>query len=134
MAAREEIKPCDNSMSFPVNILFDNAEGDWHAYLSACGKIHATFEGRAEVLSSKRACALAYLGRRAQRHGAVYSKSRPRILTSQTIASLEATNKTQRFKRYPWLERLLTLLAEIESMQDEIFLQGNILPFSRPTK
>lgn len=133
MAARDET-PFDNSMIFPASILFENAEGDWPAYVSACGKIDATFEGQAEVLSSKRACALAYLGRRAQRHGAVYSKSRPRILTSQTIASLEASNRTQRFKRYPWLERLLTLLAEIESMQDEIFLQGNILPFSRPTK
>ena len=133
MAAREET-PFDNSMIFPGSILFENAEGDWQAYVSACAKINATIEARAEALSSKRACALAYLGRRAQRHGAVYSKSRPRILTSQTIASLEASNRTQRFKRYPWLERLLTLLAEIESMQDEIFLQGNILPFSRPTK
>ena len=133
MAAREET-PFDNSMIFPTNILFDNAEGDWQAYVSACGKVDATFEGVADVLSSKRACALAYLGRRAQRQGAVYSKNRPRILTTQAIASLVAGNRTQRYKRYPWLERLLTLLAEIESMQDEIFLQGNILPFSRPPK
>jgi|GEM_PF-2171575 hypothetical protein len=133
MAAREET-PFDHSMNFPADILFDNAEGDWQAYVSACDRVNAALEGRAEILSSKRACALAYLGRRAQRQGAVYSKSRPRVLTSQAIASLEAANRTQRFKRYPWLERLLTLLAEIESMQDEIFLQGNILPFSRPTK
>jgi hypothetical protein len=133
MAARDET-PFDNTMIFPANIRFDNAEGDWHAYLSACDRVHATFEAVTDVVSSKRACALAYLGRRAQRQGAVYSKNRPRILTTQLIASLEAANRTQRFKRYPWLERLLTLLAEIESMQDEIFLQGNILPFSRPTK
>ena len=133
MAARDET-PFDNSMSLPASIRFDNAEGDWQAYVSACDRIDATVESVSEVLSSKRACALAYLGRRAQRQGGVYSKSTPRIFTSHLIASLDAANRTQRFKLYPWLERLLNLLAEIESIQDEIFLQGNILPFSRTTK
>lgn len=133
MAAREETS-FENSVSFPASIRFDNAEGDWHAYLSACDRIDATFDAMPDVLSSKRICALAYLGRRAQCQGGVYSKSRPRIFSPQLIASMEAANRTQRFKHYPWLERLLTLLAEIESMQDEIFLQDNILPFSRPTK
>jgi len=63
---------------------------------------------------------LSYLGRRAQHHGGVCSQTHPRILTAQFIAEMAENNKTQRYLRYPWLEKLLNLLAEIERIQDEI--------------
>jgi hypothetical protein len=136
MPAREE-KPCDKTTNFPTGMRCENPEGDWQAYVSACSTIDAAVTAMTPmrvVLSSKRACALAYLGRRAQNQGAVYSKRGSRIFTPSFISTMEAVNRTQRFKRYPWLERLLALVAEIEEVQNEISLQGNILPFSRPTK
>ncbi len=113
-------------------VRIDNIEGDWQAYVRLLGTIDTTKASRPESLAAKRKCALAYLGKRAQSQGGIYSKSTPRILTPQFILLLQAENCTQRFKRYPWLERLVKLWAEIESMQDEITLKSKVLPlFSR---
>jgi hypothetical protein len=41
-------------------------------------------------------------------------------MTPQFIADLEASNKAARYARYPWLRAMMTLLAEIEQIQDQI--------------
>jgi len=114
-------------------------EGDWSAYkqglLGALHQDRAALESRGGVIAYKRQCALAYLGRRAQLHGGVCSRTQPRILTAAFLAKLEETNRTQRFRRYPWLETLLKLLAEIERIQDEAASSANVIslvPVSKP--
>ncbi len=98
-------------------------EGDWVAYLhciSRCNDGKDLIERYGSVVAYKRACALAYLGKRAQLHGGVCSSRHPHIMTPQFIADLEATNRTVRYTRYPWLRALMSLLAEIEQIQDQI--------------
>jgi hypothetical protein len=72
------------------------------------------------ILAYKRACAMAYLGKRAQLHGGVCSTRHPHIMTPQFIADLEVSNRAVRYARYPWLKSLMTLLGEIEQIQDQI--------------
>ncbi|MBC7499614.1 MAG: hypothetical protein H7315_03830 [Herminiimonas sp.] len=106
------------------------SEGDWPGYLAAtinCSKNILSREALEEVIERKRACALAYLGRRAQKHGGVCSRTQPRILTMQMIGELGKTNADLRYKRYPWLEKLLKLMADIESIQDDISMQSNVI-------
>lgn len=98
-------------------------EGDWKAYVHSIArckddKVLADYYGG--VIAYKRACALAYLGRRAQLHGGVCSTRHPHIMTPQLIAELEAGNRAVRHARYPWLRALMNLLAEIEQIQDQI--------------
>lgn len=98
-------------------------EGDWKAYAQsiACAKADKDLVGRyGGVMEFKRACALAYLGKRAQLHGGVCSTRHPHIMTSQFIASLEVSNRAIRDARYPWLRLLMNLLGEIEQIQDQI--------------
>jgi hypothetical protein len=100
----------------------NNREGDWNSYLQ-----QITVQRDAndlpgdtnELVNYKRRCALAYLGRRAQLHGGVYSRIRPRILTAEMITELRESNRAKRYARYPWLEKLLALMAEIELIQDQ---------------
>jgi len=114
-------------------------EGDWSAYkqglLAAHGQDRAALKSRGDIIAYKRECALAYLGKRAQLHGGVCSRTQPRILTSAFLAKLEDANRTQRFSRYPWLDTLLKLLAEIERVQDEAASSANVIslvPMSKP--
>ncbi|RJF98981.1 hypothetical protein D3871_11010 [Noviherbaspirillum saxi] len=98
-------------------------EGDWKAYLYCINRSKETpaiIERYGSADAYKRACALAYLGKRAQLHGGVCSTRHPHVMTPQFIADLELTNRTARFNRYPWLRALMTLLAEIEQIQDQI--------------
>lgn len=98
-------------------------EGDWKAYLQciARSKEDKSIADRyGSIVEYKRACALAYLGRRAQLHGGVCSTRHPHIMTQQFINDLETTNRTIRYSRYPWLRALMSLLAEIEQIQDQI--------------
>jgi hypothetical protein len=114
-------------------------EGDWVAYKRWIARevpessiASKSYESEVAYL---RACALAYLGRRAQLHGGVCSRTQPRVLTSVFIAKLEVANRTERFRRYPWLETLLNLLAEIDRIQDEVAFTGNVIslvPVSKP--
>ncbi|HCE09482.1 MAG TPA: hypothetical protein DEQ40_12925 [Oxalobacteraceae bacterium] len=100
-----------------------NQEGDWNEYLyqsafrrnpeHPCKHAHG-------LLDYKRDCALAYLGKRAQLYGGVCSKTKPRILTPQMLADLEASNRTRRHSQYPWMERLMSLMSEIERSQEQI--------------
>lgn len=107
----------------PKAVTIEICEGDWTAYLHHISMHHdnknlaSRYGG---LIAYKRHCAMAYLGKRAQVHGGVYSRTQPRTLTPQFIADLEARNKAQRYQHYPWLEKLQNLLAEIERIQDEI--------------
>lgn len=111
------------SKSSPESIAIAIMEGDWQAYQQ-----HVTrhppekevIDYFGSITKYKRLCALAYLGRRAQHHGGVCSNAHPRILTVQFIAEMAESNRKQRYIRYPWLEKLLDLLAEIERIQDAI--------------
>ena len=108
----------------------DVREGDWKAYLNAVakgGKDPRVIERYGSLTAYKRACAMAYLGKRAQLHGGICSTRHPHIITANFIANLEATNKTQRYTRYPWLEALMNVLAEIERIQDEISNGNNVI-------
>jgi hypothetical protein len=99
-----------------------NREGDWNSYLHqlAVPRERADLSNDAEeLITYKRRCALAYLGKRAQLHGGVYSRTRPRVLTPETINVLRENNRQKRYARYPWLEKLLALMAEIERIQDQ---------------
>lgn len=98
-------------------------EGDWKAYLQCiarCKEDKSIAERYGNVTEYKRACAMAYLGKRAQLHGGVCSTRHPHIMTAQFINDLETSNKTIRYSRYPWLRALMNLLAEIEQIQDQI--------------
>jgi hypothetical protein len=115
------------------------AEGDWGAYkrwislqIPESSIVAKSYENN---VAYNRACALAYLGKRAQLHGGVCSRTQPRVLTSGFMAKLEGANRTERFRRYPWLETLINLLAEIDRIQDEVAFTGNVIslvPVSKP--
>lgn len=122
-----------------TQLRIDVTEGDWAAYQRWITL--ATAEGSSARKSYEsevaylQACALAYLGRRAQLHGGVCSRTQPRVLTLAFTAKLEAANRTERFRRYPWLETLLNLLAEIERIQEEVTFKRNVIslvPVSKP--
>jgi len=112
-----------SSVSTPKPEAFEIREGDWKAYLrciARCKDDKSIVERYGSVSEYKRACALAYLGKRAQLHGGVCSTRHPHIMTAQFINDLEASNRTIRYSRYPWLRSLMNLLAEIEQIQDQI--------------
>ena len=110
-------------------------EGDWTAYLSASSNIEASAPDLInDPLTAKRQLALTYLGKRAQAEGAVYSRSESRVLTPQLQQKLATTNQQVRYQRYPWLERLMSLLNEIENAQEEICMGRKVLSFSRNNK
>jgi hypothetical protein len=113
-----------------------NREGDWNSYLHqiAAGRSPAELSDDAEeLLDYKRRCALAYLGKRAQLHGGVYSRTRPRILTPEMITELRENNRAKRYARYPWLEKLLSLMSEIERIQDDQASLSNVFSLVPPT-
>jgi hypothetical protein len=112
-------------------------EGDWQAYRCQISDRLACERGTESfgtLQAYKRACALAYLGRRAQVKGGVCNSSRAHILTPRLIADLEHLNKTQRFARYPWLEAWMNILTEIERLQDEISTTTNVISLVQPFK
>jgi hypothetical protein len=122
----EDVASYSSSASDTIEV----REGDWKAYLQQCKKAYedkAIIEQYGSITAYKRACAMAYLGRRAQCHGGVYSISHSHIMTPTFITNLEASNKIQRYSRYPWLEAMSNILNEIERLQDEIATNTNVL-------
>ena len=122
-----------------VRLQIEIAEGDWVAYKRGIARevpeSRIAFESYESEVAYLRACALAYLGRRAQLHGGVCNRTQPRVLTSAFIVKLERANRTERFRRYPWLETLLNLLAEIDRIQDDVTFTENVIslvPVSKP--
>lgn len=98
-------------------------EGDWKAYQHCIARRNddkAILDRYGSAVAYRRACAMAYLGKRAQLHGGVCSTRHPHIMTPQFIAGLETANRATRYGRYPWLRALMSLLSEIEQIQDQI--------------
>jgi hypothetical protein len=115
----DEIIPDGGSRHGAVEI----REGDWKAYVHCIARYKedkSVLERYGSIAAYKRACALAYLGRRAQLHGGICSTRHPHVMTTQFIGELELANRTVRHARYPWLRALMNLLAEIEQIQDQI--------------
>ena len=109
-------------------------EGDWQAYQERIAeRHHIRFDDAAALLAYERQCAFFYLGKRAQKHGGVYSK-KPRILAPEVIARLEENNRAKRYARYPWIEKLLKLMAEIERLQEESAGAQNVFSLVQPTR
>jgi len=116
----------ENSVVSSINVkagAIEIREGDWKAYVQSICRSKddkIILDRYGSLAEYKRACALAYLGKRAQLHGGVCSTRHPHIMTPQFTADLEAANRMIRYNRYPWLRTLMNLLAEIEQIQDQI--------------
>ena len=99
---------------------FENAEaaGDWGLFLHRCKCIEADplIETSQSIKLKQRVC-LAYLGSRAQAAGGVYMRARPSVFTAAYVERLTADNANKRFGRYPWLERLIDLLQQLDHDQ-----------------
>lgn len=96
-------------------------EGDWESYRRAVAQPGplAGPHAEADAIDYKRRCAIEYLGKRALKNGGVCSRTVPRILTPQFVFNLEQSNRTIRYARYPWLEQLMKLIAQIEAIQEK---------------
>jgi hypothetical protein len=111
-------------------------EGDWQAYLErTIGKHSGTreFPDTQALTEYKQQCAFDYLGKRAQKHGGVCSK-KPRVLAPEVVARLEESNRSKRFARYPWIEKLLKLMSEIEKLQEESAASQNVFSLVQPSR
>lgn len=99
---------------------FDDADaaGDWGLFLRRCRFVdgNPVIETSESIALKQRFC-LAYLGNRAQALGGVYMRSRPSVFTPAFVERLAAENASKRFKRYPWLERLIDLLQQLDHDQ-----------------
>lgn len=126
----EQICLTEKAKNSPIR-LPEITEGDWPSYkrwtAQEISQSSSVCMGYKNNVAYQRTCALAYLGKRAQLHGGVCSRTQPRVLTSSFITTLEATNRTERFRRYPWLETLLNLLAQIERIQEEVSSCENVI-------
>lgn len=92
VSAAQNIGPESVTESKAVEI----REGDWKAYLESVaryGKDDSLAACYGTLLEYKRACAMAYLGRRAQLHGGVCSTRHLHIMGAQFILDLEANNR-----------------------------------------
>lgn len=106
------------------------AAGDWGLFQRRCAFVagNALIDARDRVALKRRFC-LAYLGHRAQAHGGVYMGARPSVFTPAYVERMAADNASQRFSRYPWLERLIGLLQQLD--QDQYVnapQQGRVTP------
>jgi len=115
---------------------FEIPEGDWDAY-----QLHRNSSGDAETFKRndsrnyyRQQCALAYLGKRAQLFGGACSKMQARIFTPGALIELDVANKRRRFTRYPWLEKLNNLVAEIERDQEMAPILANVVALVAATK
>ncbi|HEY8024468.1 MAG TPA: hypothetical protein VIF60_07885 [Burkholderiaceae bacterium] len=113
----------------PKSSASDIREGDWEAY-----QRQSKNSGRSDFVTSndnlaayRRQCALAYLGKRAQVNGCAYSKMQVRTFTPRFLFELGDVNKNRRFSRYPWLGKLIDLIAEIEREQEQACASGNVV-------
>ena len=103
------------------------AEGDWEAYQLACKQADKILTmDTPEKIEYKRRYATAYLGARAVSNGGVSPKNRPRILSQDFITSLSKQNASKRYAQYPWLQRLVSLMEEIEQIQETVSDSRNI--------
>ena len=96
----------------------DAAAGDWGLFLRRCSYISANqgIDGAA-ALALRRRFGLAYLGGRAQMQGGVYMRARPSVFTPLFVEKIAADNARRRYKRYPWLEKLIQLQQQLDQDQ-----------------
>ncbi len=113
----------------PKSIVSEIREGDWGAY-----QRHSKFCSEGDFVASKdglnhfrRQCALAYLGKRAQLYGGACSKTQHRTFNPRFLVGLSMANESRRFVRYPWLGKLVDLIAEIEREQSNVADSGNVI-------
>ena len=107
-----------------------SGEGDWLTYRQRCAEISQGGNDATYRSQARRALALAYLGRRAQWHGGVFSSTQPSVLTPIMVARLTETNTERRQQRYPWLAQLLSIVAELDREQHaQARLGGTVLTF-----
>ena len=105
------------------------AAGDWGLFRRRCGYIDANKEiDRESAISLKRRFGLAYLGRRAQLLGGVYMRTRPSVFTPAFVERMAAENAGRRFKRYPWLEKLVQLQQQLDQDQYRTLMQEEAPP------
>ena len=111
-------------------------EGDWDAYQRHSRQCDSKdlADDNDNLTAYRRQCALAYLGKRAQLHGGACSKMQYRTFTPRFILELGDSNKSQRFSRYPWLEKMIDLIAEIEREQERASVPGNVISLVGVTK
>ena len=111
-------------------------EGDWQSYMRAVAQPGPLVgpHAEADAMDYKRRCAIAYLGKRALLNGGVCRRAAPRVLTQQFSTNLEKSNRSIRYTRYPWLERLMKLFAEIESIQDQHASDNVIALVKKPVR
>jgi len=110
------------SIAVPERGTIEIREGDWQTYrhcIAVCSQDESVIARYGSRAAYQRACAMAYLGRRAQIHGGVCSTRHPHVITAQFVADLEAGNRSARYARYPWLRTLMSLLEDIERIQDQ---------------
>ena len=94
------------------------AAGDWYMFRHRCAFVDASpIISISDTISLKRRFCLAYLGGRAQASGGVYMRSRPSVFTPAFVEKLANSNAKTRFSRYPWLERLINLLQQLDQDQ-----------------
>ncbi len=117
------------SRFIPKSIASEIREGDWGAY-----QRHSKIFCEADFVTSngslntfRRQCALAYLGKRAQLYGGACSKTQHRTFTPRFLVELGMANESRRFGRYPWLGKLIDLIAEIEREQSNVADSGNVI-------
>jgi hypothetical protein len=136
-----EMEACSNEPAVKTKaklIVPDIREGDWNAYKKCISELpyqsSACRDNYGGVLAYRRRCALAYLGKRAQLYGGVCSRTQPRVLTPAFSAAASESNRVIRFKRYPWLGKLLDLLTEIERVQEEVGMSANVISLVSASK
>jgi hypothetical protein len=124
------------SQHIPKSSASEIREGDWSAYQRQSRQY-----GRTDFVTShdnltayRRQCALAYLGRRAQLNGGAYNKMQSRTFTPRFLCELGDINKIRRFGRYPWLGKLIDLIAEIEREQEQSCASGNVISLTGAMK
>jgi len=129
-------QPATTPQFIPKSIAAEVREGDWDAY-----QRHSKYCSRTDFVTSndslntfRRQCALAYLGKRAQLYGGACSKTQHRIFTARFLLELGKTNETRRFIRYPWLGKLVDLIAEIEREQANVADSDNVISLTSITK
>lgn len=123
--------PVPQPVSLPVIL-----EGDWQSYQERVTGIHSLTREYPDIealTEYKRQCAFDYLGKRAQKRGGICSK-KPRILAPDAVARLEESNRAKRYARYPWIEKLLKLMSEIERLQEESAGAQNVFALVQPTR
>jgi hypothetical protein len=117
------------SSSNAEGCIFRKNEGDWELYRHRINHPEACTTGISfygDLIAYRRACAMSYLGKRAQSCGGICSVE-PVILTPQFIADLSVRNETRRYSRYPWMRLLLNLQTQIQVAQDQGDSSDNVI-------